>query len=373
MQVWTPGFKRYLAGYALQVTAWTLAVVTAPFLALAAGESWLTAGVVLGLAPRLLVPLLGGSLSRAPAAWLAAASLLAAGACGAALLGASAASGPLALLLYLALGGSSAAEGVLAPVFVQVSVGPDDRLRANATVAALSMGLPALLAPLAGWLAEQLGTAWTLGPAAVFFLLRALSLRGLPAAGEPAGRKAQKVQREKLSDLWPYALSLLAVATALGYLQVKLPVLLQARGLGAAALGVYNGAFSAGMLSGAALAWLGARRPGAVRGLGFAAAALGLACLALPRVGVITAAAAALGFGLAGLQSLGVTILQKRLVGGVLTAVTAGLTSLTALAMVAGGLAAGSLDGVWNPGLLLGLALAAAIAAVGVLPAGRRP
>lgn len=167
-----------------------------------------------------------------------------------------------------------------------------------------------------------------------------------------------------LRVLAPYALALLAAVVALGYLQVRLPAWLEARGLGAGELGVYNGALSGGMLLGAVLAGgPGARTPGRAGLVGFAALALGLAGLGLPVLGAVMAAAGALGLGLALVQTLGMTELQGRFRAAELAGVGAGMTAATALAMAAGALLGGGLRGAWHPGLLLDLAAVVAASA----------
>ena len=356
----SPGFRRYLAGYALQVAGWTLGVVTAPFLALRAGEGWLAAAVVVGLAPRLAAPLVGRWLGRAPAAWLALASLGAAGACALGAWGAGP-DGPLALGLYLVLGTANAWEGVVGPVVAGGEAEPA-RMRANAALAGVGLGLPALLGPLAGWLAGRVGLGAALGLAAALFALRALSLVGW--APPHFERRRAAAPAGALRALAPYALALLAAVVALGYLQVRLPPWFEARGLGAVALGAYNGALSGGMLLGAALAggpW--ARRPGRAGLAGFAALALGLAGLSLPAPAGVIAAAGVLGLGLALVQTLGLTELQARLGAAELAGVSAAMTAATALAMAAGALLGGGLGGVGRPGLLWGLAAVAAASA----------
>ncbi|WP_457632995.1 hypothetical protein [Oceanithermus desulfurans] len=361
-------WRVYLVGYGLQVAGWTLALVAAPFLALRAGASWVAVGAALGVGPRLLAPALERGLRRAPVARLAAAEGAAALVFWTAALAGSHAPGWAALAVYLTAGALNVLEGIVAPLLVAAR-SERSWTRANALLAALGMGLPLFVWPAAGALAQRWGLPAALAAAGSCFALRAWSLVFAvpPQAGSRAANPVRAAGLGPLRDLWPLGLALAAAMGLLGYLQAAVPVMLQARGSGPAALGIYGAAFSGGMLAAAALVWAaggGRERPS----LAAALFSLFAGSLILTRPGGwgLYVGAAWLGAGLAGLQAVGTTLLQRRLAKESLGAAVAAVTGIGAAAMLLGAGLAGLLAGAWTP---LAPGLAAAWALVGLVGA----
>ncbi len=368
-------WRGYLVGYGFETAAWVLALTAAPFLALAAGPGWVAAGAVLGVGPRLASPWLARWVAADPLVRLALAEALAALVfLGAAGFG-SRVPGAAALAVYGFAGAVGVLEGVVGPLLVAAGRAEREWTRANAVLTAVSLGLPVAVWPLAGTLTQRAGLGVALGAAAALLGVRALGLarlgpvRGAFSPALPAGRGSGP---RSLARFWPLGVALAGAFSLLGYLQVKVPLWLDAQGRGPQALGSYGAAFSGGMLLGAAGVWaLGFVQEDRLLRGALLLAALGALGLTDP-VGLrLAAGAALLGAGLSGVQAAGTTLLQRRLTGVALGAVVGWIAGAGAAATALGAALAGLLPGAWNPAVP---ALAAALAGagwVGLARAGR--
>ncbi|GEM89126.1 hypothetical protein ODE01S_05600 [Oceanithermus desulfurans NBRC 100063] len=369
-------WRGYLLGYGFEVSAWVLALTAAPFLALAAGPGWVAAGAVLGVGPRLASPWLARWVAADPLARLALAEALAVLVfLGAAGFG-SWVPGAAALAVYGAAGAVGVLEGVVGPLLVAAGRAEREWTRANAVLTAVGLGLPVAVWPLAGTLTQRTGLGVALGAAAALLGVRALGLARLgPARGafSPAPPAARGSGLRSPVRFWPLGVALAGAFSLLGYLQVKVPLWLDAQGLGPQALGGYGAAFSGGMLLGAAGVWaLGFVREGRLLRGALLLAMSGALGLTAPTGLRLVAGAALLGAGLSGVQAAGTTLLQRRLTGVALGAAVGWIAGAGAAATALGAVLAGLLPGAWNPAVPALAAVLVVAGRVGLMRGGRQ-
>lgn len=361
-------WRIYIIGYGLQVTGWVSALVAAPFLALRSGPGWVAVGASLGILPRLLAPLLDRWLRRSLVARLMVSETLAAIVLLAATLTATNYPGWAAVLVYLAAGAVNALEGIASPQLVAAWTKECDWTQANALLAALGMGLPLAAWPLAGAASQLWGLNVILIAAASLYAARALWLALAVDVHTPMQQNTYGIPRGfgVLKDLWALGLVILAAFLLLGYLQVKVPTLLEEWRLGPSAFGTYGATFSSGMLTGAVLVWkLGTRRERTVLVAALTSMLAGSLNLAWPDGIRLYTGAALLGAGLAGLQAAGTTLLQRRLGGNSLGATVAAISGASAATMVTGAILAGVLTETWNSSVPVVVAVFVLVALIG--------
>jgi len=347
MRKQTHNNKRFIAYCALLVVstvAWSFALVALPFQALDLpyGKQLLASAVLLGLVPRLLAPLLapwlknrlmGVNVSGAVAAMIA-------------ILQTSLHMEPaLIQLAYVLLGINVVLDSTTSPLLVRAWFPQKERMRANALVGMITLGIPIVAWPLAGFISSLLGSTAVLGFATVGFLVKAVvSFVAIPPRAFQIGRN--RVSSDKKPSIFSYAPLLLIVLVALGwlgYLQVAVPAMVDRLPRPETVYGWYGGAFSLGMAAGAGTLFVAGNRIEPTRALGLAGFLLPAAVLmyTIPSIGFLLAAGGMYGLGLGVVQTAGATYLQEVFPESVLALVLTWVTSATAAASMVGAAVAG--------------------------------
>ncbi len=345
----TTGDQRFPAyGLLLGVStlAWSFALVALPFQALdhPHGRALLARAVLLGLVPRLLAPLLTPWLKHSLR------GINAAGAAATALVlfqAARHAEPALIQLAYVLLGVNVVLDSTSPSLLVKAWFPQMVRMRANAIVGVVTLGVPVVAWPLAGLISGPLGSNVVLGIAALGFLSKGL----LAFVAIPAGAVLSKEGEEDAGG-WPRVLSyaplLLIVVVALGwlgYLQVAVPSMVNRFPGAETVYGWYGGLFSLGMAGGAGALFAAGNRLEPARALGFAGLLLPAAVLmyAVPGTGWLLAAGGVFGLGLGAVQTAGATYLQEVIPQASLARVLTWMSSATSAASMLGAYLAGLL------------------------------
>ncbi|WP_456411822.1 hypothetical protein [Oceanithermus sp.] len=339
-------FSTYCLLLGISTLAWSFALVALPFEALdhPDGKQLLAHAVLLGLLPRLLAPLFAPWLKRSlrgiNAAGAATATLI--------LLWLSVHAAPLLIqLAYVLIGINVVLNSTTPSLLVRAWFPQAEWMKANALVGVVTLGIPVVAWPVAGFISGLLGYNFVLRLAALGFLAVAL----LAFTAIPAGVLLLEEGGEETDGRLPvlsYAPLLLIVLVALawlGYLQVAVPALLD-RFPGAAAIyGWYGGLFSLGMAAGAGALFAAGNRLEPVRALGFSGFLLTAAVLTYiaPGTGWLLAAGGAYGLGLGAVQTAGATYLQEVVPQNLLARVLTWMSSATAAASMLGAYLAGRL------------------------------
>jgi len=339
--------KRF-AGYVLLLTlstvAWSFALVALPFqaLGLPRGHQTLVLAVALGTLPRLLAPLLAPWLRSGLRSINAVAAALAA----LVILRTACRTEPAWIQFsYLLLGTNAVLDGITPSLLVRAWFPEETRMRANALVGMVTLGVPVVAWPLAGHLSGSGSPIAVLGLAASGYLGKAvLAYAALPRrAVQPDEPLPAAGERPALPHYAPLLFIVVLAMVWLGYLQVAVPVMVEHLPAPGAVYGWYGGLFSLGMAAGAGTLFVVGNRAEPARALGLAGffLPLGVVLYALPGIAALLAAGAVYGFGLGAVQTAGATYLQKVVPRPALARVLAWVTSAAAAASLAGAALAG--------------------------------
>jgi len=339
-------FSAYGLLLGVSTLAWSLALVALPFQALdhPQGRALLARAVLLGLLPRLLAPLLvpwlKHSLRGINAAGAAAATLI--------LFQAARYAEPaLIQLAYVLLGINVVLDSTSPSLLVRAWFPRAARMRANAIVGVVTLGVPIVAWPLAGLISELLGSDTVLGLAALGYLFKALlAFAAIPAkAFLPEEGGGEEGGEACAVSYAPLLLLVLVALVWLGYLQVAVPSMIHRLPGAETVYGWYGGLFSLGMATGAGALFVAGNRLEPARALGFAGFLLSIAVLmyAVPGTAWLLAAGGVFGLGLGALQTAGATYLQEVTPQASLARVLTWMSSATSAASMLGAYLAGLL------------------------------
>ncbi|WP_457637799.1 hypothetical protein [Oceanithermus sp.] len=250
-------------------------------------------------------------------------------------------------LAYVLLGTSVVLDSITPPLLVRAWFPDEARMRANALVGVVTLGIPVAAWPLAGYLSSLWGSSGLLALAASGFAGKSvLAYVTLPTKAIQPDESLTMDSEESVPVHYAPLLFMVVLALAwLGFLQVAVPAMVDRLPAPGTVYGWYGGLFSLGMAAGAGTLFVIGNRLESARSLTFAGLLLpvGAVLYTLPGVAALLTAGAVYGLGLGAVQTAGATYLQKVVSKLALARVLAWVTSATAAASMIGAFLAGQL------------------------------